>query len=315
VRSPFHEKHAFLFKGMIKKALKYILYRIIGKPVYLVLRLFYIPSENMRRRMRFIGKFRVRAGDGESFRLFNNAFHLENHIFWLGIDRYPWERMSRQIWERLCRSSGTIFDIGANSGIYAVLAKVNNPNSLVVAFEPQPNVYHVLRKNNQVNGFDIRCEQLALSDREGMLPFYNYGPDTFTTENTTAGSLNKQWVTRDQSSIMVAVRKLESYIEEHDIPGIDLMKIDVETLEFDVLCGYGKYLGMHRPAILLEVQNREIGERVEALFNPDQYTFYNIDEMAGLRKVTGLGASEKYLNYLLCPLTRQDQISEFIVPG
>ena len=102
---------------MIRKALKYLLYRFFGKPIYIVVRGIYRPSETMRRRLRFIGKFRVETEDGRRFSLYNNAFHLENHIFWLGIDGYPWERTTRRIWAELCNSSATIFDIGANSGI------------------------------------------------------------------------------------------------------------------------------------------------------------------------------------------------------
>jgi FkbM family methyltransferase len=301
--------------GMLKKALKFLLYRFFGKPVYLAVRLFYIPPENMRRRMRFIGKFRVRTQDGKGFSLFNNAFHLENHIFWLGIDRYPWERMTRRIWARLCLSAVTIFDIGANSGIYAVLAKVYNQDSRVYAFEPQPNVFAVLMKNNRINGFDIRCEQLALSDEEGRLPFYNYGRDTFSTENTTAGSLNRNWVTREQSSIMVDVRKLGNYVEEKNITRIDLIKIDVETLEYQVLIGYGKYLELHRPVLVLEIQNPGIGQKIGSLFDPGSHSFFSIDEQAGLRRVEEMGTTAGSLNHLICPLEKEIFIREFLVKG
>ncbi|MFC2115030.1 FkbM family methyltransferase [Bacteroidota bacterium] len=297
---------------MIKKALKYLLYRFFGKPLYSLVKGIYHPSDTMLKRLRFIGKFRVKTEDGQHFYLFNNAFHLENRIFWMGLDKYPWERMTRRIWARLCISSSTIFDIGANSGIYSVLAKVYNPNSLVLAFEPQPNVYNVLRRNNQVNGFDIVCEQAALSSKEGRMPFYNYGPDTFSTENTTAGSLNKDWVTRDQSSIMVDVQKLGTYIEENDIGGIDLMKIDVETLEYEVLLGYGKCLSIHLPILILEIQNRDIGKNLESLLDPDQYSYYNIDEEDGLVSVTELGSATKDLNYLVCPNSKLDEVRDFI---
>ncbi len=302
----------FIYRIVLKKALKYILYRIIGKPLYLLLKHIFHPSKKMRRRLRFIGKFQVITADGKKFLLFNNAFHLENHIFWLGIDNYTWEQMTRRIWIRLCQSSETILDIGANSGIYSVLAKVYNRDSNVFAFEPQPNVYQVLRKNNEINGFDIRCEQLALSDSQGKLPFFNYGTDTFTTENTTAGSLNRDWVTREQSSITVDVARLETYIEENNLNGVDLMKIDVETLEFEVLTGYGRYLEIHHPIIILEIQNREIGKKIEFLFQAGEYTFYNIDEQSGLREISGLGKESKNLNYLLCPNSKMEQIQEVI---
>ncbi len=300
---------------MVKKVLKYFLYRFVGNVLYPIIRIFYVPPVSVRRKLRFIGRYRVKTEEGKRFRLFNNAFHLENHIFWLGIDRYPWEQFTRRIWKKLCRHSDIIFDIGANSGIYAILAKVYNNGAAVYAFEPQPNVFNVLDKNNRINGFDIRCECMALSDMDGRLPFYNYGPDTFTTENTTAGSLNKDWVTREQSSIEVEVSKLSTYIEKNNIERIDLMKIDVETLEYNVLLGYGKYLDLHQPIIVLEVQNREIGQGIASLTKPENYAFFGIEEGEGLRRVQELGALAGSLNYLLCPNSKVDLVREFLVPG
>ena len=65
---------------------------------------------------------------GNSFKLYNNAFLLETHIFWLGIDNYQWENKTREIWCDLSTKSNTIADVGANVGIFSVLAKANNPN-------------------------------------------------------------------------------------------------------------------------------------------------------------------------------------------
>jgi FkbM family methyltransferase len=299
---------------MIRSALKYFIYRYIGKPIYGVLKGFYLPSRYMRRRLRFIGKFRVSTQDGRKFFLYNNAFHLENNIYWLGIDQYPWERMTRRIWIKLSRCSKTIFDVGANSGIFAVLAKVYNPGSSVYAFEPQPNVYEVLVKNSQINEFGIRCEKYALSDCEGAFPFYNFGPDTFTSENTTAGSLNQEWINKeDRSSIIVDVLRLDTYIRNNQIEGIDLLKIDVETLEYEVILGYGASLYRHLPVIILEVQNRKIGKRIESLFDKNIYSFFHIYEQSGLMSVSELGNSSSNLNYLLCPNSKLDLIREFII--
>jgi FkbM family methyltransferase len=255
----------------------------------------------------------VKTGDGRTFLLYNNAFHLENHIFWLGIENYPWERTSRKIWTILCQSAGTILDIGANSGIYSVLASVYHPGARIIAFEPQPNVYRVLQKNNAINGFSIRCELLALSDREGILPFYNYGPDTFTTENTTAGSLNRDWGKGEQSSIMVRVCRLEKYLHDQGLTMVDLMKIDVETHECEVLKGYGRMLNQHKPIIFLEIQNREIGEKIESLFPGSGYFYYRIIEGKGLGVTVKLGDSQDILNYLICPQSKQDLLNGFIV--
>jgi len=297
----------------MKKILRIIWFKIIGRIVFPLIRIIYTPTEPISRKLRLIGKFRIRTKDGKNFYLFNNAFHLETNIFWLGIDNYTWEKMTRQIWIEFCKSSHIIFDIGSNSGIFAVLAKVYNPNSTVIAFEPQPNIFYVLKKNNKINGFDIHCENIALANNEGGMPFYNTGEAAFTTENTTAGSLNKDWRTENQNSIIVAVKELKNYIEENQIKGIDLIKIDVETFEYEVLSGYGKYLQIHKPVVILEVQDRTIGKNIESLFDASLYSFFNIDEDSGLIKINDLGMSEKNHNYLLCPESKLGLIEKYVI--
>lgn len=259
-----------------------------------------------------MGKFPVRTNDGKKFYLYNNAFHLETNIFWIGIEKYDWENMTRRVWTELCKSSDTIFDIGANTGIFSVLAKAYNPNSKMYAFEPQPNIFFVLNKNNEVNRFDIHCENIALSDKEGTMPFYNQGSAAFTTENTTAGSLNKEWRTQDQNSIMVTVKQMKNYIEEKKINKIDLIKIDVETFEYEVLSGYGKYLKEHQPILILEIQDKTIGKNIKSLFNTETYSFYNINETTGLTKVNEMGISVKNHNYLLCPKSKENLVEKFV---
>jgi FkbM family methyltransferase len=296
----------------MKKVIVFTFYKFFGKSVSGLIKSLFLPSAFLRNKLRFIGKFKVKTRDGKSFYLYNNAFFLETSIFWLGINNFDWELMTRQIWVHLCQSSRTILDIGANTGIYATLAKVYSPNAVVYAFEPQPNIFNVLKKNNKLNNFDIHCEKLALSNQEGIMPFYNYGASTFTTGNTTAGSLNKDWQTGEQYSINVPVKELKTYVEANNIEKIDLIKIDVETYEYEVLSGYGKYLQAHQPIIILEIQNGVIGGEVKTLFDQALYSFFNIDEKIGLRKVEELGFSEENKNYLICPNTKLSLIKDFL---
>ena len=295
------------------KTLKRIWFKTSGKLIFPLVKIIYSPTKPVSRKLRFIGKFKVRTMDGKCFYLFNNAFPLETNIFWIGIDKYDWEKMTRYLWTELSKSSHTIFDIGSNSGIFAVLAKAYNTNSMVVAFEPQPNIFNVLKMNNKVNGFDIHCENIALSNQEGNMPFYNSGEAAFTTENTTAGSLNKEWRPERQNSILVSVKQLQNYIEDNKIKSIDLIKIDVETFEYEVLSGYGKYLKLHEPIIIIEIQDKTIGKNIESLVDAATYSFYNIYEDRGLIKVENLGVSEQDHNYLLCPQSKLDLIKKYIL--
>jgi FkbM family methyltransferase len=257
--------------------------------------------------------FTATSKEGSSFFLTNKRFSLETEIYWFGIDQVPWEQVSKKVWVELSKKSKVVIDVGANSGIYALLSKANNPSCEVVAFEPQKNIYEVMCANNKVNKFNIKCFMLALSDEDGEQNFYNYGSDPFNSGNTTAGSLNKEWRPDQQKFTSVTVCRLEPLLQKLNFGRIDLVKIDVETYEYQVLLGYGQLLFEHRPIILLEIQSSEIGKNVVGLFDGHDYRAFNIDESKGLRPMVDLNFSYSDKNYLLCPFEKLDLIQSFIV--
>ena len=74
-------------------------------------------------------------------------------------------------WKRISAiSEDFIFlDIGANQGLYSICAGLNRNCQRAYAFEPVPNVVHLLRQNLALNGVADKCEvvQKAISDNSG----------------------------------------------------------------------------------------------------------------------------------------------------
>jgi len=276
-------------------------HRKLARRIYSMIRPFQ-PIFKFKKRT-FFDKFRVKTKDGVSFWLYNNAFFWETEMFWAGFENFNYEGKTRSLWCELSKKSQVILDIGANSGWFSVMAKAYNPAAIVHAFEPQPNIFNVLKKNAEINSFDIHCHQLALSNQKGELPFYNTGHNTFVSENTNHGSLNKDWRPEKQKSILVQVDKLDDVILSLGIPKIDMIKIDVETYEAEVLEGYQRFLKEHKPLIILEIQDNMIGEKVEFLLDGLDYDFYFIQESTGIIKVAKLGENNdnQNRNYLLVP--------------
>ena len=68
-------------------------------------------------------------------------------------------------------TKGSLFlDIGANIGAYSLFAAGCSPDVRVLAFEPQPEVYHRLATNVACNpAFQIEVHRLALADRDGTI--------------------------------------------------------------------------------------------------------------------------------------------------
>jgi len=61
-----------------------------------------------------------------------------------------------------------IMDIGANTGLYAIIAAIENPTAKVYAFEPHPIIFKYLKENIKTNSLDnIAAEQSALTITTG----------------------------------------------------------------------------------------------------------------------------------------------------
>ena len=282
------------YKSFYRKHIARRLYQLV-RPLQPILKL---------KKRTFFDKFLIKNYFGHSFYLYNNAFYWETEFFWQGFEKIKWENYSRIVWMHLSKKSDVILDIGANTGVYSILAKTVNSKSIVFSFEPQPNIYEILQINNRINGYDINCVPMALSNEAGDFPFYNTGELTFSSLNTTHGSLNKEWRKKHQTSTTVEVQRLDDFIASKTIVNVDLIKIDVETFEPQVLEGYGAYLQIHQPIILLEIQNKKIGQKVAEFFDKDHYTFFWVNEEdLFLEETVELGnyRLDENWNYLLVP--------------
>lgn len=280
VRNRFVEKayHAIPFKKEIFASLK---------------KTGLIP-ESMQWYLRFKGEFNISSQLGSTFKMYNPGFFIENNIFWNGIDDC-WEKESLKIWQQLAANSNTIFDIGSNTGVYALLAKAANPSAQVFAIEPLPRIYRILEKNNVINQFNINCLNYALSDFDGEATFYDV--DTLLGDVSSA-SLSKNFQ-QNQIELQVPVKKLASLVEELNLQQIDLLKIDVETFEPQVLKGFQPYLQQFKPALLIEVLEDKIGAQIEAAVQNLGYLYFDIDDERGLFQKEHITKSTHF-NYLLC---------------
>lgn len=265
------------------------------KEIFTFIRFFWSPSHAVYQHLHFRGVIRVRVHNTSSFFIRHHGQQIENHLFWKGLYG-AWEKDSMRLWIRLCRHAKVILDIGANTGIYALSAKSVNPGSAVYAFEPVERVVEKLKENIRLNKYDIHVSDKAVSDRDGSAVIF----DT-DAEHTLSVTVNKNLLPEGVKAIQTEIQtiRLDTFIREKNIPKIDLIKIDVETHEPEALTGYGEYLAIHRPALLIEVLNEEIGKKVEEQTNGLGYLYFNISENGSVRQEHHITKSDRF-NYLLC---------------
>ncbi len=280
----------------MKKFFKILYSKIPCKKQFFVLiKKIGVPPHSVYQHLYFSGVIDVQIEE-KKFRIEHNGHTIENELFWTGINDC-WEKNSLKIWADLAKSSRVIFDIGANTGVYSLIAKTVNHQTSVHAFEPFPSICKTLNRNSQLNRYDIQCNCAAISNYSGEGVIYSED-ENFAYSVT----VNKNLWVKNTSPFEIPINTitLKDYIEQKKIDEINLMKIDVETHEPEVMEGFGEYFLKFKPIVLIEVLNDEISEKLSNYFPAENNDFYNIDEVKGIKKVSKLTKSADF-NFLIVP--------------
>lgn len=266
-------------------------------------------SDSITRHLVFDGVITLKLNNGRAIKMQNRRYPLEQIFFWKGIN--GWEQYSNMLWQALAKRSDVILDVGANTGVYTLLAKSANPNVKVYSFEPVRNTFKILQENIALNNCtDVTLINDAVSDKEGEAEFYDM-KDSILYE----ASLEKAHVDalkHDRSrftSYKVKIVSLANVIEEYKIGKVDLLKVDVETHEPPVIAGMGEYLKKYQPILLIEILNEDVAQRLAPYFSSEDYVFYDIDEQSGYRKVGSLEPSSTY-NFIICPKQKENILND-----
>lgn len=281
---------------VMKQSLKKV-YELIPlkKQFYTALKKVWRPEENIFRHLHFKGVINVPIDNSRSFKINHFGYQIENELFWKGLVN-GWEKESIQLWLKLCLDSDIILDIGANTGVYSLIAKTIKPTSKVYAFEPVNRVFSKLKQNITLNNYDINPFEKAVSNEDGTAIIY----DTLT-EHTYSVTVNKNLSSPETkvSETKISTITLDTFVRQENLKKIDLIKIDVETHEAEVLEGFANHISKFKPTILIEILNDEVGSKVNKLVKDLGYLYFNIDEKSGIRQVNTITKSD-YYNYLLC---------------
>jgi FkbM family methyltransferase len=149
------------------------------------------------------------------------------------------------------RPDGVAIDIGANIGVWSLLAAERQPGARVHAFEPVPEVAERCRRHAALNGLDtIVLNVSAVGGENGVAPFYAIRDD-----NTGASSLIRRRFPAEEISVPVVT--LDTYVERARLDRVDVLKVDVEGGEGAVFSGAVRTLSRDdAPAIFFEVDER-----------------------------------------------------------
>lgn len=200
--------------------------------------------ERLFRHLHFIGPFNTHIPDIGTVRLMSWGNVVENEIYWRGWNGH--EPLSMNMWVKLARRGGDILDIGANTGVFAFIAKAVSPSSRVYAFEPVERIADLADKNREISGLDVQVIRCAVSDERGKLPIYD--PGGF---NAYSASLQADFLEGRKDCYDVDVTSIDDFSQTHGLSP-RLIKIDVEGAEGLAICGAKQVLRSQDCAIICE---------------------------------------------------------------
>jgi FkbM family methyltransferase len=195
---------------------------------------------------------------------------------------------------KLCRALNPVFlDVGANTGYYSLLAGCMDAKQ-VWAFEPVPYIREILKGNVQESGLNQRIEVSPLAVGESAGEFEMYLPDDAHGLIETSASLNPNFRQKHLGKVDVTVTTLDEYFGVENETGCKIlegcpvvMKIDVESLEPQVLKGGARFVSQHRPILALELLPGSDTEFFERFKADNQYEQFWLNPNKQLDKVEG----------------------------
>ena len=148
---------------------------------------------------------------------------------------------------RYLRAEDSFLDIGANIGVYTLLAASKIHSGSIYSFEVLPKNYERLQENLKLNQFEqVKTYKVAVSDCTGTIALNLAEGDSmpFITQTAT------------EKTITVPTDTLNNLLQNQPLTNLTLAKMDIEGAEILALKGANSLLKKQRPHVwILEIND------------------------------------------------------------
>lgn len=201
-----------------------------------------------------------------------------------------YDRQTRRVIERVCRSGSNCLDVGCHKGEILDLFLQFAPHGTHYGFEPIPDLYENLKKKYS-DSANCHLLDVALSDKKGTSSF-NY----VVSNPSYSGLLKRNYDHANEQDTLITVRteRLDDLLPL-DFQ-VDLIKIDVEGGEILVLRGAVATLTRCKPVVIFEH-----GLGASELYGATPEQVFDLFGQCGLR----VSLMERFLKNLP-PLTQEE---------
>jgi FkbM family methyltransferase len=188
-----------------------------------------------------------------------------------------------RVLQRQLPVGGVFLDIGANIGIYSLIAaNIVGEQGKVYSFEPSPREFGRLIENVKLNSVhNIECINVAVGANSGTSTLFVNPLITSTNyvvppPDILSGS--------GENTVEVQRLSIDEFVEEKQIDRVHCIKIDVEGYENYVLEGMAGTVARDRPICIVELCSGHLkrysadGRHLRTFFDQRNYVAYLISK-------------------------------------
>jgi len=213
--------------------------------------------------------------------MINWIYNINNTDYNIKINNYyendrNWhinaEADTRKFVQEIVRENFNIIDGGAQVGMYSLLFSLLVPNGKVYSFEPTETI-NFLNQNIELNqAKNIETLKIALSNKSGKF----------------VDKIFKIWSQSVIEEQLFDFITIDDFVDQRDIK-VDLIKIDVDSYDYEVLLGAKKTLLEQNPIVIVELNHAlekrgfktedginfmdEIGYKLDRVLDLENYIF------------------------------------------
>lgn len=187
-----------------------------------------------------------------------------------------------------------IIDGGAHIGLATIAFKRRFPGAEIDAFEPDPTICGMLRRNLHRFGFgDVQVHPAALWTKTGVIPFLAEG---VVSSRVPGGA--------ERADCAVVAERLHDYLDRR----VDFLKLDIEGAEVDVLADCAGRLD-NVQALFVEYHSwKDRPQRLAELFSTLQVAGFRVtfEQELRLKRPFLDSAEDPYCDLLVNIYARRD---------
>ena len=156
-----------------------------------------------------------------------------------------------------------IFDVGAFNGLDGLILAIKNPESMVHAFEANPNLIKEIKRNKKkielfkkIKIKNYKINNYAVSNKNSFLKFNIAKNPTVSSLNEFSNNIDKTWPGYREAHCTVVKKirvksiTLEKYCNDNKINIINYLHVDTQGSDLKVLKGLKKKIKIVQKGVL-----------------------------------------------------------------